>query len=70
VLAFFGGSKPLHTSTLYRGLGTIYPRPVNVAPNTVRWVGHECREARQRLIAGRDEPKTTRRRGRKRGRIT
>jgi predicted DNA-binding transcriptional regulator AlpA len=48
VLRFFGGSRPLHVSTLYRGVRSgLYPQPVNVAPNTVRWLGHECRAARQ-----------------------
>ena len=47
VLKFFGGDKPLHISTLYRGVHTgRYPRPVYVSDNSVRWVGHECRAAR------------------------
>jgi hypothetical protein len=68
VLRFFGG---IHVSTLYRNLGTLYPRPVNVAPNTVRWLGHECRTARQRLFNKRNEPQPKPQgRGRKRRRIT
>jgi hypothetical protein len=69
VLKFFGGDKPLHTSTLYRGIDTgIYPPPINVSPNVVRWLGHECRAARQRMLAARDKPKPpSHRRGRKRG---
>ena len=53
---FFGGgtSKPVHISTLYRGIGTgIYPAPVNVSPGTVRWIPDECRAARAHLIAQR-----------------
>ena len=35
VLAYFGGDKPLHVSTLYRGMTTgIYPKPVNTSGNT------------------------------------
>jgi hypothetical protein len=71
VLRFFGGDKPLHISTLYRGMTTgIYPRPVNTSGNTARWLADECRAALQRMIAARDEPKLTKRRGRKRRRIT
>jgi predicted DNA-binding transcriptional regulator AlpA len=67
VLKFFGGDRPLHVSTLYRGIkGKIYPPPINVAPNVVRWIGHECRAARQELIAARDKPKPPQRRGRPR----
>jgi predicted DNA-binding transcriptional regulator AlpA len=58
VLKFFGGSRPLHQSTLYRGLldGT-YPRPINVANGAVRWVKSECEETLRRMIAARYEPK-------------
>jgi predicted DNA-binding transcriptional regulator AlpA len=69
VLEFFGGTKPLHASTLYRGMASgIYPRPINVSANVVRWVADECRAATQRMLAARDEPKPpSPRRGRKRG---
>ena len=68
VLEFFGGNKPLHPSTLYRGLVSgIYPRPINTSGNTVRWLADECRAALQRMIAERDEPKPPSNRGRKRG---
>lgn len=67
---YFGGEKPIHTSTLYRGVGLgIYPRPINVGPNLVRWLPHECRAARQRMLAARDEPKQPTGRGRKRRQI-
>ena len=72
VLRFFGGTKPIHTATLYRGIQTgRYPRPMNVSDNVVRWLGHECRAARQRMLSERAEPKTPpppARRGRPRGR--
>jgi hypothetical protein len=58
VRAYFGGVKPIHISTLYRGIDTgIYPPPIYVSANSVRWVPHECRAARQRMIAARDQPK-------------
>jgi predicted DNA-binding transcriptional regulator AlpA len=68
---YFGGEKPIHTSTLYRGIETgIYPPPINVSPNVVRWLPHECRAARQRMLAARDEPKPpSPRRGRPRRQI-
>ena len=52
VLRFFGG---IHISTLYRHLGTIYPRPVNIAGSSVRWIASECRDALNRMIAARPE---------------
>jgi predicted DNA-binding transcriptional regulator AlpA len=71
VLEYFGGTtKPIHISTLYRGIiGKVYPPPINVSPNVVRWLPRECREARQRMIAARDlpKPKPVKPRGRKRG---
>jgi predicted DNA-binding transcriptional regulator AlpA len=60
VLEFFGGTKPLHPSTLYRGLGLIYPRPINTSGNTVRWLADECRATLQRMIAERDTPASAR----------
>jgi predicted DNA-binding transcriptional regulator AlpA len=71
VLKYFGGIKPIHVSTLYRGINSgRYPRPMNVSDNVVRWIGHECREARQRMLSERAAPKTPppARRGRPRGR--
>ena len=57
VLMFFGGDKPLHVSTLYRGVHSgRYPRPMNVSDNVVRWIGHECRAARQRMRDERNKP--------------
>jgi hypothetical protein len=72
VLKFFGGDKPLHVSTLYRGVHSgRYPPPVYVSDNIVRWVGHECHAARQRMLSARAGPKQPSRRGRpRRQRIT
>jgi predicted DNA-binding transcriptional regulator AlpA len=58
VLKFFGGSRPLHVSTLYRGMHNgRYPRPVYVSGNSVRWIRSECEAAAQRMLDARDEPK-------------
>jgi predicted DNA-binding transcriptional regulator AlpA len=71
VLKFFGGSRPLHASTLYRGIGDCtYPKPINVGSGSssgaVRWLRSECEAALERMIAARHEPKPPERRGRKR----
>jgi Prophage CP4-57 regulatory protein (AlpA) len=53
---FFGGpDRPIHCSTLYRGVAAgRYPKPVHVGPNSVRWLRSECRKARQALIDARN----------------
>jgi predicted DNA-binding transcriptional regulator AlpA len=53
VCVFFGGSKPLHPATIYRGLGSLYPKPVKVGPNTNRWLRSECVAALEKIIAAR-----------------
>jgi predicted DNA-binding transcriptional regulator AlpA len=72
VQEYFGGSKPIHISTLYRGVNSgLYPRPMNVSPNVVRWIPRECRAARKRMLDERGDPKPPpppARRGRPRGR--
>ena len=71
VLKFFGGTKPLHVSTLYRGVHSgRYPPPMYVSDNVVRWIGAECRAARRRMFSERGEPKPPPRPGRPRRRIT
>ena len=68
VLAFFGGDRPLHASTLYRGLNDgIYPKPINTSPNAVRWLASECKGALDRMLSERGKPKPPSNRGRKRG---
>jgi predicted DNA-binding transcriptional regulator AlpA len=53
--AFFGGDRPIHYSTLYRGIATgRYPKPIRVGPNTSRWLRSECRAALKDLISKRD----------------
>lgn len=53
VCAFFGGTKPLNPSTIYRGLGTLYPKPLKVGTNTNRWLRSECVEARRKMAEAR-----------------
>ena len=76
VLRFFGGNRPLHTSTLYRGVNSgTYPKPITISGSSnssgaVRWLAAECRDALAKMISARDEPKKPSRRGRtKRRRI-
>ena len=55
VCAFFGGSKPLHPATIYRGLGTRYLKPVKCGSNTNRWLRSECEAKLREMVAGRDD---------------
>ena len=51
---FFGGSKPIDASTLYRGIREgRYPPPVKVGPGSSRWLRSECEAALQRMVEGR-----------------
>jgi predicted DNA-binding transcriptional regulator AlpA len=53
---FFGGdANPIDRSTLYRGIQKgIYPKPVKIAAQAVRWLAPELRAARERMIAARN----------------
>lgn len=52
--AFFGGTRPLHSATLYRGIAAKrYPAPIKVGPNTSRWLLSECEAAKAAMIAAR-----------------
>jgi predicted DNA-binding transcriptional regulator AlpA len=54
VCAWFGGTKPIDASTLYRGIRAgRYPKPVKVGPGSSRWLRSECEAALQRMIQGR-----------------
>ena len=54
VCRYFGGSKPIDPSTLYRGIRQgRYPRPVKVGPGASRWLREECEAALQRMVEGR-----------------
>ena len=56
VCKFFGGTKPLHPATIYRGLGTRYPLPRRVSRNVNRWLRSECEQALQKIIDAPYEP--------------
>ena len=52
--AFFGGNRPIHASSLYRGIAKgHYPRPVKVGPGSSRWLRDECEAALQAMVEGR-----------------
>jgi predicted DNA-binding transcriptional regulator AlpA len=56
VCEFFGGTRPLNPSTLYRGVKDgRYPPPVKIGPGSSRWLRSECEAARERLIAQREQ---------------
>ena len=44
VCRFFGGTRPINASTLYRGIRKLgrYPKPVKVGPGSSRWLRSEC----------------------------
>jgi predicted DNA-binding transcriptional regulator AlpA len=52
VEVFFGGSKPLNASTVYRHIkaGRI-PRPIKISAGCSRWSLAECEAALQRMGA-------------------
>lgn len=54
ICRFFGGTEPLHPSTIYRNIAKgLLPAPIRVGPNTSRWLRSECEAALQAMIAGR-----------------
>jgi predicted DNA-binding transcriptional regulator AlpA len=54
VCCFFGGSKPLNASTIYRGIRKgRYPRPVKIGPGSSRWLLSECEAALRAMVEGR-----------------
>jgi predicted DNA-binding transcriptional regulator AlpA len=54
VCAFFGGTRPIDASTLYRGIRDgRYPRPVKVGPGCSRWLRAECEAVLAALAEGR-----------------
>ena len=55
VRAFFGGSKLIDATTLYRGIREgRYPKGINVWPRMVRWIRSECEAALAAMIAARN----------------
>jgi predicted DNA-binding transcriptional regulator AlpA len=54
VCALLGGSRPLHSATLYRGVKAgRYPRPVHVGPGSSRWLRTEVEQALTKMVEGR-----------------
>jgi predicted DNA-binding transcriptional regulator AlpA len=52
VCRYFGGTKPLNPSSIYRGIKLgIYPPSRKVGPNSRRWLPSECRAARNALLS-------------------
>jgi predicted DNA-binding transcriptional regulator AlpA len=57
VCRFFGGSKPLHPSTIYRMIDAgRCPRPGRPCPNTNRWLLSECKAALREIVKVPREP--------------
>jgi len=60
VRKFFGGaSRPIHRSTLHRGVKNgAYPPPFKAgAKQANRWIPDECRRARDAMLAARGDKK-------------
>jgi predicted DNA-binding transcriptional regulator AlpA len=54
VCRYFGGSRPLDSSTLYRGIKAgRYPKPIKVGPGSSRWSREECEAALEAMAGGR-----------------
>jgi predicted DNA-binding transcriptional regulator AlpA len=54
VCAFFGGTRPIDASTLYRGIKAgRYPRPLKIGPGSSRWLRSECEAALRVMVEGR-----------------
>lgn len=62
VCRYFGGTKPIDHSTLYRGIKLhIIPPPIKSVLQSNRWIPSECRAARQIQIETRDRLQAQRR---------
>lgn len=54
VCRLFGGTRPLHPATLYRGIRQgRFPKPVKVGPGTSRWLREECEAVLRGMVEGR-----------------
>jgi predicted DNA-binding transcriptional regulator AlpA len=54
VLKMFGGTKPINSATLYRGMAQgRFPRPIKIGPKTSRWLRSECEAKLREIIANR-----------------
>jgi predicted DNA-binding transcriptional regulator AlpA len=55
VCRFYGGSKPIHLSSLYRGINAgRFPKPIKVGLGAVRWDAAEVRASIEAMRAERD----------------
>jgi predicted DNA-binding transcriptional regulator AlpA len=53
VCRYFGGSRPINSATLYRGIRHgRYPKPVKIGGSS-RWLRSECEAALQSMVDGR-----------------
>jgi len=51
VCQFFGGTKPIDASTLYRGIRQgRYPKAVKVGPGSSRCLRSECESALRQMV--------------------
>jgi predicted DNA-binding transcriptional regulator AlpA len=51
---FFGGTRPIHPATLYRGVrDRLYPKPIKIGRSASRWLKDECVAALEKLAAQR-----------------
>jgi predicted DNA-binding transcriptional regulator AlpA len=51
---FFGGTRPIHPATLYRGIREgRFPRAVKVGPGSSRWLHSECEVALAAMVEAR-----------------
>ena len=56
VCALLGGSRPIHQSTLYRGIRSgRFPKPIKIGPKCSRWFKDECTDFVARCGAARAE---------------
>jgi predicted DNA-binding transcriptional regulator AlpA len=54
VCRLFGGTRPINSSTLYRGIRQgRYPKPVHVGPGSSRWLREECEAVLVAMAQGR-----------------
>ena len=53
VRSYYGGNRPLHAATIWRGVKAgRYPPPRKTSPNVCRWLGRELRVSKEAIING------------------
>jgi predicted DNA-binding transcriptional regulator AlpA len=51
---FFGGTRPIHPATLYRGIAQgRYPKAIKIGPASSRWLWEECEAVLRHMVEGR-----------------